>query len=288
MATQDVRVVTDSTAYLPDELVEAHRLTVVPLDVVVGGVPHQEGRDISSEDLAAALRKWTPVSTSRPAPARLLEAYEALAADGATEIVSVHLSAAMSGTHDAARLAARDAPVPVHVVDSRLLGMGLGHAVLAAVDAITAGQDGEHAAQAARERAARTRTFFYVDTLEHLRRGGRIGAAQALIGSALAVKPLLELVDGRIEPREKVRTSSRALARLEELAATAVPGAQDGSVAVDVTVHHLASQPRATQLCERLRGRLEGARTIRTIEVGAVVGAHVGPGMIAVVVSPAD
>jgi DegV family protein with EDD domain len=282
-----VRVLTDSTAYLPAELVAKHDVCVVPLQVVVGGQAYREGDDISSADLAAALRAWTPVSTSRPSPGRLLEAFEALAADGATEVVAVHLSADMSGTYEASRLAARDSPVPVHVVDSRLLGMGLGYAVLAATAAAAEGLDGEAVAAAARRRADSTRGFFYVDTLEHLRRGGRIGAAQALIGSALAVKPLLTLSDGRIEPLEKVRTSSRALARLEELAVSAVPGAADGSVPVDVTVHHLASAERAEQLANRLRQRLPGLVDVHVVEFGAVVGAHVGPGTIAAVVSPA-
>jgi DegV family protein with EDD domain len=283
----DVRVLTDSTAYLDPDVAAENGVEVVPLEVTVGGVPHLEGHDITSADLAAALRKWTPVSTSRPSPARLLGAYEKLIADGATEIVSVHLSGDMSGTCDAARLAARDATVPVHVVDSRLLGMGLGYAALAAAHVAADGADGATVATAASERAAATRAFFYVDTLEHLRRGGRIGAAQALIGSALAVKPLLGLDDGRIVPLEKVRTSARALARLEELAVEAVPGASSGNVMVDVTVHHLASPERAEQLCGRLKDRLPAVGDLRVAEIGAVVGAHVGPGMLGVVVSPA-
>ena len=281
-----VRLLTDSTAYLPTPLIAEHRIEVVPLQVVVAGAPHAEGIDISSADVAAALRQGTPVSTSRPSPALMLQAFEALAGQGAREIVAVHLSADMSGTYEAARLAARDSPVPVHVVDSRLLGMGLGYAVLAAAHAARAGADGAAAALAAALRAEQTRGFFYVDTLEHLRRGGRIGAAQALIGSALAVKPLLELTDGRIQPLEKVRTSARALARIEELAVAAVPGADQGDVAVDVTVHHLASPERAEQLAARLAERLPKLGALLTVEVGAVVGAHVGPGMLAVVVSP--
>lgn len=282
----DVRVLTDSTAYLPRELVAELGIAVVPLQVVVGGTSFAEGVDISSEEVADALRRWAPVSTSRPAPVAILDGYEKLAADGAQEIVSLHLSSEMSGTCAAARLAARDAPVPVHVVDSRSLGMGLGYAVLAASAAAADGRDGEACARAARERAEATRGFFYVDTLEHLRRGGRIGAAQALLGSALAVKPLLQLLDGRIEPLEKVRTSNRALARLEELAVACVPGAADGSAEVDVTVHHLASPERAERLAGRLAERIGRLRELRTVEVGAVVGAHVGPGMLAVVVSP--
>lgn len=284
----DVRLLTDSTAYLPADEVSRLGIAVVPLQVVVGGTSYAEGVDISSNEVAEALRSWTPVSTSRPSPAAILEGYEKLAADGATQIVSLHLSAEMSGTCAAARLAARDAPVPVHVVDSRSLGMGLGYAVLAAASAAAEGADGEASARAARLRAESTRGFFYVDTLEHLRRGGRIGAAQALIGSALAVKPLLQLLDGRIEPLEKVRTSGRALARLEEMAVEAVPGAADGGTQVDVTVHHLASPERAERLAGRLQERLGRLRELRVVEVGAVVGAHVGPGMLAVVVSPSS
>lgn len=276
-----VRVLTDSTAYLPDDLVKQHSLEVVPLHVVIAGRSGAEGVEIASEDVAAALRRWRPVTTSRPSPAALLAGYEQLAAEGTREIVSVHISAAMSGTYDAARLAARDAPVPVHVVDSKSLAMGLGYAAVAAAEAAERGADGPAAADAARDVAERARAFFYVDTLEHLRRGGRIGAAQALIGSALAVKPLLALRDGRIEPLEKVRTASRALSRLEEVV---VEAAGDGPV--DAAVHHLASPTRAEQLGERLRSRLPRLRQLHVREVGAVVGAHVGPGMVAAVVAP--
>ena len=122
--------------------------------------------------------------------------------------------------------------------------------------------------------------LFYVDTLEHLRRGGRIGAAAALVGTALAVKPLLHVVDGRIAPLEKVRTASKALARLEDLA---VQRAADDPV--DVAVHHLAAGEKAAALAERLRSRLPQLVDLHVSEVGAVVGAHVGPGLLGVVVS---
>jgi DegV family protein with EDD domain len=140
------------------------------------------------------------------------------------------------------------------------------------------------AAAAARRRAETTTSLFYVDTLEYLRRGGRIGAAAALLGGALAVKPLLTITDGRVATLEKVRTSSRALSRLAELAVTAADELQ-----VDVGVAHLASADRAGQLAdtlaERLADNLDG-REIHCGEVGAVLGAHVGPGMIAVCVAP--
>ncbi len=142
----------------------------------------------------------------------------------------------------------------------------------------------EEAAGAALARAAATTSLFYVDTLEYLRRGGRIGAAAAVLGSALSVKPLLTVTDGRITSLEKVRTTSRALARLEELA---VAAAEDRKV--DVAVAHLSGADRAEELAGRLRARLAANLDDREVfvgEVGAVIGAHVGPGMVAVVVAP--
>ncbi|HZB51928.1 MAG TPA: DegV family protein, partial [Mycobacteriales bacterium] len=121
--------------------------------------------------------------------------------------------------------------------------------------------------------------LFYVDTLEHLRRGGRIGAAQALLGTALSVKPILHVREGRIVPLEKVRTASKGMSRLEALA---VAAAGDGPV--DIAVHHLAAPQRARALTERLRVRLPGLRQLVESEIGAVVGAHVGPGLLGVVV----
>jgi DegV family protein with EDD domain len=276
-----VAVVTDSTSYLPVELVREHRIEVVPLQVVIGGTSYDEGADASSGTVAEALRTRQPVTTSRPGPAAFAEAYARVAGAGCTAVVSVHLSAQMSGTVESARLAATEAGVPVEVVDSGSLGMGLGYAVLSAAAAATAGGTAEEVAQVARDRAAASDAVFYVDTLEHLRRGGRIGAAAALLGSALAVKPLLRMVDGHIEALEKVRTSAKAIARLEEVAVSLA-----GTGPVDLAVHHLASPDRADQLAARLRDRVPGLGDLHVSEVGAVVGAHVGPGMLAVVVAP--
>jgi DegV family protein with EDD domain len=276
-----VAVVTDSTSYLPGEVVAAQDITVVPLQVVIGGTPHDEGGETSSATVAEALRSWTPVTTSRPGPAAFAEAYDAAARRGAEGVVSVHLSSRMSGTVESAQLAAKEAPLRVEVVDSQSLGMGLGYAVLEAARTAAAGGSVDDVAQAARQRAESSSAIFYVDTLEYLRRGGRIGPAAALLGSALAMKPLLHLVDGHIEPLEKVRTSSRAISRLEDLAA-----ARAGNAAVDIAVHHLANPDRAASLAERLRERLPGLKDLHVSEVGAVVGAHVGPGMLAVVVAP--
>jgi DegV family protein with EDD domain len=276
-----VAIVTDSTAYLGDDALSAHGITVVPLTVVIGDEAFEEGTEISAPAVAHALQRRHPVTTSRPSPAEFAAAYEAAAASGADAIVSLHLSADFSGTYDAASVAAKDAPVPVRVVDTGMVAMALGFTVLAAAETAASGGTVDEVVAAAEKRAADTSAFFYVDTLDYLRRGGRIGAAQALFGSALAVKPLLRLADGRIELLEKVRTASKAISRLEEIVAE-----QAGARRVDLAVHHLAAADRATALAERLRERVPGLDGLVVSEVGAVIGAHAGPGLLGVVVSP--
>ena len=211
-------VVTDSTASLPPEVAQERGIVVVPLQVVIGATVYDEGADGATPAMVAeALKEFRPVSTSRPAPAALLEVYEKAAAAGAEAVLSIHLSAQMSGTHESALLAARDASIPVTVVDSRQVGVATGFAALTAADVLDAGGSVEEAAAAARRRADAATSLFYVDTLEYLRRGGRIGAAAALLGGALSVKPLLWIEDGRVANLERVRTSARALSRMEDL-----------------------------------------------------------------------
>ncbi|MCH0541952.1 DegV family protein [Streptomyces sp. MUM 203J] len=279
--SRHVAIVTDSTAYLPPQTMERHGITAVPLTVVLGDRALEEGTQISALSLADALQKRHPVTTSRPSPETFASHYRTLAESGATGIVSLHLSGELSGTYEAALLAARQAPVPVRVVDTGMVAMALGFCALAAAEAVRAGATPDEAVAAAEKRAAGTSAYFYVDTLDFLRRGGRIGAARALLGSALAVKPLLELTGGRIEPCEKVRTASKAIARLEEIAVE-----RAGAAPVDIAVHHLAAAERAEALAARLRERVSGLTDLHVSEVGAVIGAHTGPGLLGVVVSP--
>jgi DegV family protein with EDD domain len=274
-----VAVVTDSTAYLPGGAAESMGVRVVPLQVIVSGGVRAEGVEIEPAEVAAALRAGHAVSTSRPSPTLFAAAYREAFAAGASSVVSVQISSEMSGTLDAARLGALDVDGDVRVVDSRSVGMGMGFAVLAGAEAARAGADADAVVDAVQHTLAATEAFFYVDTLEFLRRGGRIGAAQALLGSALAVKPLLCLRDGRIEPLERVRTSVKAMARLQEIA---VEAADDEPVAV--AIHHLAAAARADELAQALDLRLPKLDELITTEVGAVVGAHTGPGMLAVVI----
>jgi DegV family protein with EDD domain len=237
--------------------------------------------------VAAALREFLPVSTSRPAPEAFADVYERLAAEGHEAIVSVHLSRQVSGTCESAELAARRVDIPVRVVDTRLVGIGTGLAARAAALAAATGGDVDDVAHTAVDQAQATTSLIYVDTLEHLRRGGRVGNAAALMGSALAVKLLLIIDDGRIVPLEKVRTSSRALGRIESRAIDAA--LKLGKRPVAVVVQHLGAGARAEALAAKLHTRLvdHGVTASLTVgEVGAVIGAHVGPGMVAVVVAP--
>ncbi|MDP4509783.1 DegV family protein [Nonomuraea turcica] len=276
-------------------------IAVVPLQVIVKGTPYDEGsygggmpdgadsggaRGGGSVDRAVGggmpdRADLASAATSRPSPARFAACYASLAGAGATGVVSIHLSSDMSGTVDSARLAARDAPVPVEVIDSRSIAMGLGYPVLAAARAAAEGGSLESVTSVARRCAETTQTFFYVDTLDYLRRSGRIGTAASVLGSALMIKPLLHIVNGRISLLEKVRTPTRAIARLEDLAVRAA-----GEGPVEVAVQHLAARSRAEALAERLPKRVPGLVDLRVVEVGPVIGAHVGPGMLGLTVTP--
>ncbi|HEX6073796.1 MAG TPA: DegV family protein [Micromonosporaceae bacterium] len=279
-----VAVVTDSTAYLPDELIARYRIRVVPIHVVIGGVSGDEGVEVKPADVARALRdRRTDVTTSRATPEDFSRAYRELLDQGAHAVVSVHMSGKLSGTVEAAELAAAEFGGRVVVLDSTSAGMGLGFPVLSGAQAAASGASVAEVRETVERAIRRTTIYFYVDTLEFLRRGGRIGAAEALLGTALAVKPILHIADGQVMLKEKVRTAGRALARLEVLVLAAA-----GDAEVDVSVHHLDCPDRAHAFAERLRERLPRLHKLHTSEVGAAVGAHVGPGVIAAVVYRRD
>lgn len=279
----NVALVTDSTAALPQELVTQADIHVVPVQIVIDGVAHDEDT-LDPGVLIAALERGAQVSTSKPSPERMRQAYRKVASAGASAIVSAHICADMSGTVDAALVAASDAPVPVHVVDSRTTAMALGYAVLSGAHLASTGASAEEVTHLIEQVCADAQVVFYVDTLEYLRRGGRMTSSQALVGQALAVKPLLGIVDGRITVLEKVRTRAKALTRLTQLA---VEHAQTLAGPIRVAVHHLGAADRAravaTDMQRALGARLVAAPLIAPI--GAAVGAHVGPGMVAIVVT---
>jgi len=279
--TRQVVVVTDSTSYLPAGLADQLGVRVVALQVRLGERTGLEGVDVSPADVTAALRSRTAVSTSRPSTAEFVKVYRQALDSGAEAVVSLHLSAELSGTCDSARLAAAEfGDSQIRVVDSRSAGMALGFGVLAAARQAADGAEAEAVQRRAQQVLEGTKALFYVDSLEWLYRGGRIGAAAARFGTALSMKPLLHLAQGRIVPLEKVRTSSKAIARLVQLTVAAA-----GDQPVDIAVQHLAAPERAADLAGRLRSALPNLRELYESEVGAAVGAHVGPGLLGSVVS---
>lgn len=308
-----VAIVTDSTASLPDGAAERWGIGVVPLDVVVDGERHIEGVDLTPGALLAALTRGAKVSTSQPSPAAFAAAYHRAASSGAREIVSMHLSGELSGTVRAAQLAAESAPVTVHVVDSRVVAMALGFAVLDAarfsvgppqpVEVPASGPlaaarawwhargrvepslpTGADVAQRGRTVAGSTRVWFLVDSLEHLRRGGRLSMPATAFGIVLGLRPILSLHEGAIEVVEKVRTRRAARDRLVALAVADIARRPRARVAVQ----HLGQPDVAAALADEL-GAAGGERLVETVvcESGAVLAAHAGPGLLAIVVADA-
>ena len=250
-----VAIVTDSTSSLPAYLLEQARISVVPVHVIVDDHVFSEGVDISTESLVEKLRAGATVSTSKPNPEAFADVYRSLAFQGFSDIVSIHVSSELSGTYSSAVIAARSAELPVRVVDSRTIGMGLGFSVLAAADALTQG----HGVGVVADRASRcgraARAWLCVETLEYLHRGGRIGNAQAIVGNALALKPIVEIAGGRLIPRDKVRTTVRAHATLIDYAVSA---AAEMGGAVELAVHHAMAAEKADQIATELGRKLPG------------------------------
>jgi DegV family protein with EDD domain len=279
MPIRAIDVVTDSTAYLPVERARELEITVVPLTVMIGGESYPEGGE-SAEVVLAALRSGAMATTSQPSPEAFLEVYRQRAELGFEGIVSVHLSGALSGTYEAAVLAASQSPIPVRVIDSRSVAMGLGFAAISAALAADEGAPIDEVAEVARLRAA-TRSFFPTPNLDQLRRSGRVSRGAALLANALNVLPILSIENGEVVALEKVRTKARALARVEELAEQC---AQNGTV--DIAVHHLGAPEIADEVAARLQKSIHQIGEVVMSELGAVIGAHTGIGTLAVIVAP--
>jgi DegV family protein with EDD domain len=278
----DVAIVTDSTAYLPAELIELHGVHVVPLYVVFDGdrpVSELEITDYDDffEELRSAERLPT---TSQPSVGDFISAYEPLLAEG-KEVVSIHISGGLSGTPEAARQAKealeRDGRGGdrVEVVDSTTAAGGLGFMVLAAAKAAAAGADAKQVAAAVAEARAELKMWFAIDTLEFLKRGGRIGAASAWIGSTLKVKPILT-VENEMTPVERVRTSSRAFERMLDYARQR---ADSGAGAW--SAQHINAPDQCAALVERGTEVFGHGPTIVS-EIGPVLAAHTGPGLLGI------
>lgn len=277
-------IVTDSAAALPVE-VFAHPFAAgirqVALPVMVGEQIHVEGDADLDLELQLALAAGAPVRTSRPAPGAFRAAYADLAQAGCARILSVHLSGELSGTVEAARLAAADAPVPVVVLDSRTAGLALGHAVLDAAVEAGFGRPLDQVAAIAQACADQSSVLFTVPHLEQLRRGGRIGAVPSLLGALLQVRPVLGLQDGSVHLVDRARTSPRALERMVDLARERAAGGP-----ARIAVHEYGDPAGATALAERLQSA--SATPVPVVPLPAVLAAHLGLGTLAVVLSPLE
>lgn len=282
-----IAVVTDSAAGFPPAWLEvggvAHGIRTVALPVLVGNDILTGEHDDVTAPLMVALAAGADVRTSRPSPGQFDRAYGQLADEGFDGVVSVHLSGLLSGTVDAARMAAARAALPVEVIDTRTAGMAQGRAALAALDAVRAGAELHAAAATAAMTARASSLYFYVPSVEQLRRGGRITAAAGWLGSLLSVRVILHVRGGALVPLERMRSAARGLQRLEELTTDDV-AARSGSV--HLTVHHFGNEEDALALAERLE-TVAGAASVSTAPCPAVLAAHAGLGVVAVTVSSA-
>lgn len=276
-----VAVVTDSTACLPGRLVRQWGIRVVPLQLRVADRIDDETR-FDRAEVVQALRAGQRVVTSSPDPGAFFWAYQDAASKGASAVVSLHLSGRMSGTLGAAQQAADQVRTPVYVVDSATTGMSLGFGVLSAARAAGAGAQVNRVLEAAERRFRGSSELLYVDTLEYLRRGSRIGTAAALAGTALSIKPLLTLREGEVAPLARVSGTRRALARLAEVAAQ-----RAGDRPAEVAVSCFRPSDRELTLVGHLRERIPQLRELLVVKASAVIAAHVGPGALSITVSPA-
>jgi len=275
-----VGLVTDSTSSIPATLAAQWGITVVPTQIRIGDYVRSE-HNVPKEILVRALEGNMDVTTSAPDPEGFRWAYRDLEARGADEIVSVHISSRQSKTYEIARQAATQSPVPVHVIDSGTTGMSLGYAVVAAARVAGAGGGPRRVLDALAKRLDGSAELIYVDTLEYLRKGGRIGAAAAMLGSALSLKPLLTMINGQVAPLAKSLGTERALRKLVD---TAVEKANGRSV--DIAIEHFGAEDRADRLASKIRAQLPAAREITFTEVSSTIGVHVGPGAVGITISP--
>lgn len=283
-----VKIVTDSTADIPQEVREQYDIEMVPLKVHFGEETYLDSITISPDNfydkLAAAPSLPT---TSQPSPVEFLEVYKKiLAEDPETNIISIHLSAILSGTYQSAILAKsllEEQGEQITVIDSKSASYGNGMLVVAAAEAALQGKSAEECVEVIYELRNNTQLYFLVDTLEYLQKGGRIGKAASILGSLLSVKPILSLeqATGEVTSVDKVRGHKKALARIMELLQ------QDFNA--DQPLHLTVAHSQAEHYAEEITALMKENFTIETLSytsIGPVIGTHTGPGAVAVFVSP--
>ncbi|MBI2917927.1 MAG: DegV family protein [Chloroflexi bacterium] len=275
-----VQVVTDSTSDLPPALARELGIQVVPLQVHFGGETYRDGVDIQPAEFFQKLR-GSPVlpTTSQPSAGDFLETYRKITATGA-DILSIHISSKLSGTHNSAMLAKQELGGRIEVLDSQQASFALGLIAVAAARAARAGASLEEATRVARQAMPRTYFFGLVDTLEYLQKGGRIGKAQALLGGLLKVKPILTIREGEAHDLARVRTRAKAIDRMVEIVASLRP-------VVELAVVHSSPEDEVAALTDRVKQFSPGKVVQRTM-FGPVIGTYIGPGGLGVVLQVAE
>lgn len=268
-----IRIVTDSTCDLPRELIEKHHITVIPMYIHVGEQSFQDGVDLSRQEFYERLPEFKPApTTAAPGPEIFRKVYEQLAAEGATEILSIHISVKLSAVCTiATQAAAETAVIPVTVFDSRQLSLGTGFQVLAAAQAAESGQSMSEIRSILEDLILRIRVFAALDTLEFLHRSGRMNLAISFFGTLLQIKPFMKMYDGN-PTAERIRTRHGAVKRLIELLKESQPYEK-------VALLHSQAADRATALLEQVRHLLP-AGDILIEEINPVLGVHIGPGVL--------
>ncbi|MPZ23358.1 MAG: DegV family EDD domain-containing protein [Dehalococcoidia bacterium] len=276
-----VRILTDSTAWFAPGEARKLGVAVVPLYVVFGESAYRDGVDLSVRDFFAMLLESPDLPrTSQPSPGDFQVAYQALAEQGASAVLAIHLSSHLSGTFATSKTAAeQSAGLETEVVDSKCTAAGQTFIIREAAQAIAEGATLKEAAAVARRAADKVHTFIAIDTLEYLQRGGRVSKTKALFGAALGVKPLLGLRDGEVAELGRVRTRRRSLDRLLELATSCGPLKR--AAICDAT-----TADEARELKQRLEQALPGV-PVELGRIGAVIGVHAGPGMVGIQVQEA-
>nr|BBH90506.1 DegV domain-containing protein [Thermosporothrix sp. COM3] len=273
-----VRIVTDSTADIPAEQAQVLGITVVPLTVFFGEESYLDGAELDTATFYQKLQEAPDLPrTSQPSPARFAEAYTRLIQEGADGIISVHLSSGLSGTYQSACTARDSLPeelrqVPIEIIDSRSISAGMSLAILKAAREAQEGHSLDEIKSALLDRLSRSRVLAILDTLEYLKRGGRIGAAKAFLGNMLSFKPIVTVKEGVVAPLEQPRTRSKAYVRAAQLASEFAPFED---IAIVEANDEVGQQLEAT-----LRTIYQGE--ITHYKFGAVLGTHTGPGLVGV------
>jgi len=268
-----IRIVSDSTCDLPAEVIRANNITIVPMYINIGAKTFRDGVDLSRQEFYEQLPAFTHhPTTAAPSPGLFRQVYEQLAAEGATEILSIHISVKLSAVVEMAAQGAKETSIiPVTVFDSRQLSMGTGFEVLSAAQAAAAGRSMSEIIAILEEQITRTRTFAALDTLEFLRRSGRMNFALAFLGSLLHIKPFLKMYNGN-PTAERIRTRGKAMKRLVDLLQEAAPLEK-------VALLHSRAAERAEALIKQVRHLLPAGDIILE-EINPVLGAHLGPGVV--------